>query len=195
MSEPHDAVHSSRHADHPSPWVMRFLARMPSGARVLDLACGSGRHVAPCIAAGLLVTAVDRDTAALRSRFREVPADRLRIMDIDLENGRPFPFASDTFDGVIVTNYLWRPILSAIVAAVSPAGMLVYETFRIGNERYGRPRNPEFLLKPGELLAAVRDRLHVIACEEARLAAPDRLVQRICAVGDAHPWVEDPPPA
>lgn len=143
----------------------------------------------------MIVTAVDRDVSHLRQSFSGEPVNRLRILEIDLEDGRPFPFPPGSFDGIIVTNYLWRPILAGIVEAVSPGGVLIYETFRLGNERYGRPKNPEFLLKPGELLAMAYDRLHVVVFEEARLTMPDRVVQRICAVGPAHPWLEEPPVA
>lgn len=183
----------SPHSDRASPWVTRFLGGVRRGGRVLDLACGGGRHVAASLEAGLSVCAVDRDVSAVRARFEDAPPDRLEIIEADLEDGREFPFEAGAFDGVIVTNYLWRPLLPAIVDVVSAGGFLIYETFRTGNERYGRPRNPEFLLRPGELLAVVRDGLHVIAYEEAHLLAPDRLVQRICAVGPAHPWIEEPP--
>lgn len=176
----------------PSPWVERFLPGIAAGGRVLDVACGGGRHIAACLARGLAVTAVDRDLSAARERFGGDA--RIAFHETDLEDGQPFPFDPGTFDGVVVTNYLWRPILPGIVAAVAPGGVLIYETFRAGNERYGRPANPEFLLRPGELLSTVAGRLHVIACEEARLDGPVRLVQRICAVGPHHAWVNEPPP-
>jgi hypothetical protein len=111
----------------------------------------------------------------------------------DLEDGRPWPFPPVSFDGVIVTNYLWRPILPAIVAAVAADGVLLYETFRLGNERHGRPTRRDFLLEPGELLGAVAGRLVPIAYEDVTLADTLRCVQRICAVGPDHPWISAPP--
>ena len=178
----------------PSPWVVRFLRGVEHKHQVLDLACGAGRHISPCISSGRPVTAVDRDTAEIRRRYSATPEHQLKILEIDLEDGRPFPFPPGSFDGVIVTNYLWRPILSDIIATASPGGVLIYETFQTGHERHGKPTNSAFLLRPGELLAAVRDRLHVIAYEEVRLFRPDRVVQRICAVGPDHAWLKEPPP-
>ncbi len=117
----------------------------------------------------------------------------MTLVEHDLEDRGSFPFAPASFDGVIVTNYLWRPILSDIVAAVAPHGVLIYETFRVGNERLGRPTDPAFLLRPGELLEAVAGRLNVVAFEEALRTGPDRAVQRICAVGSLHHWNDMPP--
>lgn len=105
------------------------------------------------------------------------------------------PFAAHTFGLVVVTNYLWRPILPDIVAAVARDGLLVYETFAAGHERYGRPDNPDFLLRPGELIDAVSRRLTPLAYEHVKLAEPDRIVQRICAAGPLHPWCRDGAPA
>lgn len=175
----------------PSSWVERFIAAVPPGARVLDVACGSGRHLALVRQRGLAVTGVDRDISAARAAFA---GDQLvELVEADLEDGRPFPFPPATFHGVIVTNYLWRPVLPAIVAAVGPGGALIYETFRIGNERLGRPTRPEFLLRPGELIEAAAERLTVIAYEDVALEQPMRLVQRICAVAPGHPWIDMPP--
>lgn len=118
-------------------------------------------------------------------------------MAADLEDGSPFPFAGRTFDGVIVTNYLWRPILPAICAAVAPGGLLIYETFARGHEKLGgRPSNPDFLLKPNELAeAAMAAGLTVVAFEQVREERPrPRILQRVAAVGPAHHWVAAPPP-
>jgi SAM-dependent methyltransferase len=175
----------------PSPWVERYLPGIKSGGHVLDIACGGGRHIAAALAHGLSVTGVDRDISSARAAFGGQTG--VALIEADLEDGRPFPFATGNFDGVIVTNYLWRPILPAIIAAVGRDGMLIYETFRTGNERFGKPSNPDFLLRPGELLAAVEGRLTVIAFEETTLAQPQRVVQRICAVGADHGWVNRPP--
>jgi SAM-dependent methyltransferase len=174
-----------------SPWVARFLTGVEVGGRVLDVACGGGRHIAAALARGLEVTGVDRDVAAARTAFGD-RAD-VTLVEAELEDGTPFPFASGGFAGVIVTNYLWRPILAGIVSAVARDGVLIYETFRAGNERFGKPSNPDFLLEPGELLDAVVGRLAVVAFEEVTLRQPERALQRICAVGLDHGWVKSPP--
>ena len=164
-------------SDPPSPWVQRFADLVPAGGPVLDVACGSGRHSRWFLASGHPVTAVDRDVRAL------TPTNGLTIVETDLEDGRPFPFAPASFAGVIVTNYLWRPILAAIVACVAPGGTLLYETFAVGNERFGRPSNPDFLLAPGELLDAARAaNLRVVAYEDIVVDTPrPAAVQRIAA--------------
>jgi SAM-dependent methyltransferase len=110
-------------------------------------------------------------------------------MVADIEHG-PWPLPACRFDAVVVTNYLWRPLLPSIVDALDPAGVLLYETFAVGNEKFGRPSNPDFLLRPGELLEVVRHRLAVIAFEDLRVESPKpAMVQRICAVGPLHPHV------
>jgi SAM-dependent methyltransferase len=174
-----------------SPWVERFLPGITTGGRMLDVACGCGRHIAAALARGLLVTGVDRDVAAARAAFGDRAG--VTLVEADLEDGRPFPFADGGFDGVVVTNYLWRPIMAGIVSAVARDGVFIYETFRTGNERLGKPSNPVFLLRPGELLDAVSGRLAVVAFEEVTLEQPSRVVQRICAVGSDHGWVKSPP--
>lgn len=181
-----------------SPWVKRFLPGVRKGGRVLDVACGSGRHLALALRQGFIATGIDRDCSKARERlardFGGLPpgAD---LVEIDLEDGAPFPVPPGACDGLIVTNYLWRPILSGIVEAVEPkAGVLIYETFALGNERFGKPKNPDFLLKPGELIAAVAGRLVPLAYEHVTLRDPDRVVQRICAIGRDHGWLREPPP-
>ena len=145
-----------------SAWIRRFADRIPAGGPVLDLAAGGGRHTRFVADRGHPVLAVDRDVAGLAD-LRADPA--VTILPCDLEAGRPWTLGDRRFAGVIVTNYLHRPLLPAIVAAVAPGGCLLYETFAIGNERFGKPSNPDFLLRPGELLEAVRDRLTVLAYE------------------------------
>lgn len=145
----------------PSPWVVRFAAEIPSGGDVLDVACGRGRHTRLLLGMDHPVTAIDRDLSGLDD-LRGAP--RLTLLLADIENG-PWPLPGVEFAGVIVTNYLWRPRLGDIVAAVAPGGVLIYDTFAAGQERFGHPRNPDFLLRPGELLAAVRGRLQPIASE------------------------------
>ncbi len=182
----------------PSAWVTRFLNAMPPvkpydgkpGGEALDVACGSGRHIAPCRALGMHVVAIDRDISRA-SQFADDPWVTLR--EEDLEDGGKFPVPPATYDVVIVTNYLWRPILPDIVASVASNGILIYETFAIGNERFGKPSNPNFLLRPGELLEAVHGQLVPIAYEHVCLRNPDRIVQRICACSPDHEWLSTPP--
>lgn len=174
----------------PSLWVERYIGGVPDGGNVLDVACGGGRHLGLARRLGFDATGVDQDIAAAQVRFADDP--HVRLMAADLEAGRPFPFPPGAFHGVIVTNYLWRPILPDIVAAVAPAGLLIYETFRQGNERLGKPSRPDFLLRPGELLEAVAGRLSVLAYEEVTLRAPMRVVERICAAAVGHPWIDMP---
>src|SRR5262245_17941204 len=170
----------------PSAWARRFAGRIPAGGAVLDLAAGGGRHTRLFLGLGHRVTAVDRDVAGLAD-LQTHPA--ATILAADLENVRPWPLGDSRFAGVVVTNYLHRPLLPVIVAAVAPGGCLIYETFAVGNERLGKPSNPDFLLRPGELLEAVRGRLVVLAYENLEVAEPrPAVVQRIAAV--ATPWVD-----
>ena len=173
-----------------SPWVQRWSALVPGGARVLDVACGSGRLVRWFAARGALVTAIDRD-AALLAALRSLPD--VELIEADIEE-QPWPLAGRRFDAVVVTNYLWRALLPTIVASVAERGVLIYETFARGNETIGRPANPDFLLAPGELLRAASG-LRVIGYEDGFIAAePQRFVQRIAAVreGGAAPVTRYP---
>ncbi len=167
--------------DPPSPWVVRF-APLITG-HVLDIACGGGRHTRFFLSRGHRVTAVDRDLSPLAD-LRDNAA--LDVHQADLEADRNLgagPLPSGPFGGVIVTNYLWRPLLPAIVAAVAEDGVLLYETFAAGNASYGKPNNPDYLLKPGELLDAVRGQLQVVAYENGVTDTPrPAVIQRICAV-------------
>lgn len=166
----------------PSPWVMRFAPRIPAGGTVVDLACGRGRHTRWLLDSGYAVVAVDVDVGGLAD-LRGHP--RLEVVEADLEDGRPFPLAGRRFDGVVVTAYLHRPLLGDLVDAVAAGGVLVYETFARGHERFGRPTNPDFLLRPGELLEAVRGRLRVVAYEDVVDEQRSAALQRICAVRQA----------
>ena len=161
--------------DAPSSWVIRWAGAIRAGGRVLDVACGGGRHLRYLKSIGLEVVGVDRDESAVAG----IDAVEIRVADIE---AGPWPFAAGEFDGVVVTNYLHRPIFPHLIAALRPGGVLIYETFALGNERYGRPANPDFLLQPGELLRRVEP-LSVVAFEQGLVTSPKQaLVQRICAV-------------
>lgn len=161
-----------------SPWIQRWSQLVPAGGAVLDVACGRGRHLRWFAQRGHAVTGVDRDAAALAEL-----AGVGRTVEADIENG-PWPFAGETFAGVVVTNYLWRPLWPALLASVAPGGVLLYETFAEGNETVGKPSRPDFLLRRGELMQACGE-LQVVAYEDGFLAQPDRFVQRIAAVREA----------
>jgi SAM-dependent methyltransferase len=164
--------------DQPSSWVCRWAETIPAGGRVLDVACGNGRHLYYLRDRGFAVVGVDRDAAALE-RFRA--AKGVEVCVADIETG-PWPFPSAGFHAVVVTNYLHRPLFPALLGALRPGGVLIYETFAVGNERYGRPSNPDFLLRAGELLERVEP-LRVVAFEQGLIALPKpAMVQRICAV-------------
>ena len=158
---------------------------MAPGGTVLDVACGSGRHARWFHQHRHPVVAVDRSQAAIESIALPAPACEAVVADI--ENG-PWPFAGRQFDAVVVTNYLWRPLLPTLLASLAPGGTLIYETFTLGNETVGKPSRPDFLLRPGELLALCRD-LRVVAFEdgfqEGSPGQAPRFVQRIAAVREA----------
>ncbi len=163
----------------PSHWIQTWSEIILPGGRVLDLACGSGRHARWLAQRGFSVQAVDRDASLLAAMEGEAS---IRTLAYDLE-ADPWPYAREKFDAVVVTNYLHRPLFSALLACLTERGVLLYETFALGNERFGRPANPDFLLRPGELLSVVHGELHVVAYEDRYVAAPKpAMVQRICAV-------------
>jgi SAM-dependent methyltransferase len=174
-----------RAAGGPSPWISRFAARVPAKGAVADIACGGGRHGRLFLERGHPVTFADRDVSGVSDL---VGWPGVTIVEADFEGGSDWPLPGRLFAGVVVTNYLWRPILPKIVALVAPGGLLLYETFAQGNEAYGRPRNPEFLLQPGELLEAVRGHLDVIAYEQRIVHRPGpAVVQHIAARRTAAP--------
>jgi SAM-dependent methyltransferase len=182
MTEPAAPHHNAHRAPHgpgtPSEWVTRFAHLVPPDGSVLDLAAGRGRHARYFLERGYSVVALDRDV----SRMADL-AGRAEVIEADLEDGSPWPLGARRFDGVVVANYLYRPRFAAIRDAVAPGGVLLYETFGSGNEAYGKPRNPDHLLKPGELIELVRGALDVIAyeCGLVERDAGPAVIQRICA--------------
>lgn len=155
----------------PSEWVVRWAPRIARGT-VLDVACGRGRHSQLFLQKNLKVTAIDRDP-------QNIPG--ARFVQADLENG-PWPLEGEAFEGIVVTNYLHRPLLPKLAASLREGGVLIYETFMVGNEKFGRPSNPAFLLQPGELRMAFGD-LQVLGFEEGPVTAPKpSVIQRLCAM-------------
>ncbi|MCW8835253.1 MAG: class I SAM-dependent methyltransferase [Rhodospirillales bacterium] len=177
--------HIARHLriTAPSSWVTRFAPLVRDGGSVLDLAAGGGRHGRYFRDRGHPVTFVDRDAGPLIDLAGERHAE---VIAIDLENGGSWPLPGRTFDAIVVTNYLHRPLFPAIIGALAEGGVLIYETFARGNEEYSRPRNPDHLLKAGELIDIARGRLQVVAYEhgiKSETPLPG-VVQRICAIND-----------
>lgn len=188
---------ASLHAglEQPSAWVARFARLIPRG-EVLDLACGGGRHARLLAGLGYQVLAVDRDAAALE----RAEGQGIHILQVDLENGEEgrisWPFEPGRFSGIVVTNYLHRPLFPHILASLAPDAVLIYETFAQGNERFGKPSNPDFLLRPGELLDLAHGgslpSLRVLAFEDGYTPVPKpAMVQRICAVKSAADAIPD----
>ena len=163
----------------PSGWVQRWSHLLRPGGTVLDVACGQGRHMAWFAGRGHPVTGIDRSPQALAAVTPWGVA-----VQADIENG-PWPLLHEgvpqTFDAVVVTNYLWRPLLPRIRDSLAPGGVLLYETFACGQDTVGKPSRPDFLLQPGELLQAFSG-LRVVAYEDGYLASPPRFVQRLAAV-------------
>jgi SAM-dependent methyltransferase len=165
-----------------SPWIVRWSHLITPGGTVLDVAAGGGRHTRWLAARGHAVTAIDRDADAMAAL-----ADRAEAIAADIEAG-PWPLANRSFDAVVVANYLWRPLVPQLLAALATGGVLLYETFAAGNETVGRPRRADFLLAHGELLELAAG-LRIVAYEDGFLRGPERYVQRVAAVR------EEPGPA
>lgn len=161
----------------PSPWVVRWAGLIPPGRPVLDLACGEGRHAVYLAGLGHPVEAVDIDPT-LSAQVRAVTGIEWRQADLE---GAPWPYAARRFGAVVVTHYLHRPLFDALQESLEPGGLLIYETFAMGQAKYGRPRNPLHLLLPGELLEMARGRLHVLAYEDVEEPERRRCMQRLCA--------------
>lgn len=172
----------SRTDREPSAWVRRFGGLIAPGGAVLDVACGGGRHARFFHALGHPVVLLDRDITGVT----DMASHRgVEIVARDLEGGRPWPLADRRFAGVLVVNYLHRPILGAIVGSVAPGGVLIYETFAVGQEKLGRPHNPDHLLHREELLIRVRPELRVVAFEDIEETEPEpAFKQRVVAIRD-----------
>ncbi len=162
----------------PSSWIVKFAPLIKSQGRVLDLACGSGRHAKWLAQQGYQVDALDRDPIATAS-MHEI--DGIHVTTVDLETAEP-PTFEHRYDGIIVSRYLHRPLLATLATLLQPGGILIYETFMRGNERFGKPSNPDFLLMPDELLHTYTPLLNVIDFEQGEIAEPKpAMLQRICA--------------
>ena len=190
-----DACPNLHGTEPPSPWVQRWSHLVADGGTVLDVACGRGRHAYWFHASNHPLALVDRSQEAIESIA--IPTISCEAVVADIENG-PWPFSGRQFDAVVVTNYLWRPLLPTLVNSLAPGGVLIYETFTQGNETVGKPSRPDFLLRPGELLE-VCSGLRVVAFEDGFSSGPDgqaaRFVQRIAAVREAvtSVWPSGPP--
>ncbi|WP_135074783.1 class I SAM-dependent methyltransferase [Terasakiella sp. SH-1] len=171
----------------PSLWIKRFSSLVESGGKVLDVACGGGRHGRLFLQQGHSVVFIDKNIEKLHDLAQHERAD---IREMDLEDGKIWPFESRAYDAIIVTNYLYRPHLNAMVGSLKEGGILLYETFAVGNEQFGRPRSPDFLLQAGELLELVQGRLQVVAYEHG--IDGEKVVQRLCAVHSAAPEMLNP---
>ncbi len=180
MADSHDVI------ELPATWVSRWATQVQPGGRVLDVACGHGRHARWFAARGHPVDAVDRNADALATLAGVANITTL-CADLEREGGIwPYQGSRSAYACVVVTNYLHRPLFPYLIEALAPGGVLIYETFALGNERYGRPRNPDFLLQPGELLKVAHGRLEVIAYENLAVEAPrPALLQRMCALNGA----------
>ncbi len=162
-----------------SPWIVRHLSALPVPGRALDLACGGGRHARYLLDRGYSVTLIDRDISGVADL---APHPATELLQVDLEDGSPWPLAGMEFDLVVVTNYLHRPIFDKLLECVRPGGVLLYETFAEGNEKYGRPSNPDFLLRPGELRERVQASFDVIAYEQLETSGErPAVIQHIAA--------------
>jgi SAM-dependent methyltransferase len=172
--------------DQASAWVCRFAALIAPQGQVLDVACGGGRHARYLAERGLNVEAVDRDAGPLAA-LAKVAGVRTRCAD--LESG-PWPYEGRQFDAIVVTNYLHRPLFPALLRSLAPGGVLIYETFMVGHERLGRPANPDFLLRPAELLEVIDRELTPVAFEQGQVSWPrNAMMQRLCAVNGAGPVI------
>jgi len=188
METPHLPENPGAALAEPSAWVRRWASLVRAAGPVLDVACGGGRHTLFFAARGHPVDAVDRDAAAVAALARQTG---ITALCTDLEGG-VWPYAGRQFAAVVVTNYLHRPLFPALMMALAPGGVLIYETFAQGNAAYGRPANPDFLLQRGELLRVV-GAARVVAYEDLYVERPrPAMVQRICAMAPDRVGSENP---
>lgn len=185
MSDPMNTYAST---GKPDPWVQEYAALVPQGP-VLDLACGKGRHGQYFLGLGYPVTFVDKDISGVADSFSQDHSSHSKSLDNniniqlikhDLENNSPWPFHPDQFSGIVVTNYLYRPLLLQLITTLKPDGIIIYKTFAAGNEQFGKPKNPEFLLRKNELRTAFNKQFREIAFFQGREMNPDRVTQAIC---------------
>jgi SAM-dependent methyltransferase len=168
--------------EQPSPWVVKYAPLIRKKGRVLDLACGNGRHAIWLAQQGHQVDAVDRDVQAVSNM---VGMSNIDVLIVDLEAG-DWPHPDQRYDGIIVSRYLYRPLLPTLAEILHPGGILIYETFMTGNERYGKPSNPDFLLLPNELLEIYLPVLNIIDFKQGEVKMPrPAVMQRICAQKNA----------
>ena len=166
----------------PSQWVERHAGLIRPNGEVLDLACGNGRHTRYLASLDKRVTAVDIDVSGVAALADQ---DRIEIIAADLEQDA-WPLNNREFDGIVVVNYLFRPHFPSLIKALRDGGVLIFDTFARGNEKYGRPRNPAYLLEPGELLTAFAPDLSIVAYDYGECNEPEHAVrQRLCAIKES----------
>jgi SAM-dependent methyltransferase len=164
--------------ENPSPWIVKYAPLIRKEGRVLDLACGNGRHAIWLAKQGYQVDAIDRDAKVVSNQMGMV---NINVFIIDLE-ASDWPHSDQRYDGIIVSRYLYRPLLPTLAAILKPGEVLIYETFMVGNEHYGKPSNPDFLLLPNELPEIYSPLLNIIAFEQGEEKTPrPAVMQRICA--------------
>jgi len=183
VSTPSDKTSRHLRITQPSPWVERWAHLIAPNGTALDVAAGGGRHGRLLLERGHRVSLVDRSVEPLADLAGQSGAE---VIEADLEDGTSWPFKDRRFDAIVVVNYLHRDLFAPIIASLAPGGVLIYETFARGNEEYSRPRNPDHLLKAGELLDAVQGKLQVVAYEHGLVTNADitGVKQRLCAVND-----------
>ena len=174
--------HSFSPSTGPSAWIERHSPLISRSGPILDIAAGRGRHTRFLLKKGHSVIAVDKNLSYLR----DIKTPRLSLVQVDLETRESWPFKNGVFAGVVVTNYLYRPLFGAIIASLAQGGFLIYETFARGNEKFGKPNNPDYLLEPGELIQVTLNKLHIVAYEDLIVEQPrPAQIQRICGRRDA----------
>lgn len=188
MANQSEPAKQSRHLGmvEPSKWFAKHQPLIAKDGSVLDVAAGGGRHARYFAERGHHVTAVDRNIAPL-TELQD--SHGCVVVEADLEDGSPWPFEDQTFDAILVCNYLHRPLFDELIRCLSADGVLLYETFALGNEVYNRPRNPDHLLKSGELLGQVEGRLQVVSYMHGIIQGDEcpGVKQMICAVNNLDP--------